>query len=276
MQPGRTRFQKAPPGGKGRIETNVYIGKGLREYNLLGGSSEMKLVDDRAALSLDRTPLLVGNVNIALLKFHLNIKFESRNVPCRLQSQKVTYSFTNYFGEAFDGTFKLKFPESWDVDEPSFTFQNVASGETRNASLMVSIPQQASITTKMITFDINLHLIGKKGRMGRPSYRLKVKRPLTLSSMIGADVIYLPKKRALRIKVINHRDFPVTVDVYPRITGQRTGIDSVSLPKKGERTIFVPITVKDPAGKKVRIGLREQGGDHFCNVEYTIPKDSEP
>jgi hypothetical protein len=249
-----------------------YLGSDLVLYNLLEGSGPPDFVDGKAVVPLSGMPVFLSNVNLDLIKFYLDIKFETERVLCRLKPQKLTFSFKNHFSETVDAAFSVAFPAQWTADRTMFNFERVQPGESRNASVTVSIPQQTTADAKMIDFDVNVYEAGASPLAPRATlYTVIASRPLRIWSDITADVSWQAKTNALRIKVQNNVKTPITLDVYSKLEGQPTGLDSVSLPENGARDIFLPITAQNPVGKVLHLGFREQGGDRFYNLDFTIP-----
>lgn len=262
-----------------KIEAEAYLGSDLVRHDLLGRSDPMKLDAGRAMMKLSSMPVVISGVDMQLLKFHLNIRFLSKKVPCRLGPQEITFGFTNFFDNAFDGTFKLEFPPRWRAEPLTFSFRDVAPGQSRNASLTVSVPQQATIETKNVGFDVTIYMPDKDDPAVKNAYQLKVKRPLTLSSALASELVYLVDQKSLRVRVINRDTFQTDVYVYITVDGMNTIERMVTVPPRSEKTgkngkfdFKIPLPLDKPSGRKVRIGLREgQGGTRFYNDEYAIP-----
>ena len=178
------------------------------------------------------------------------------------------FRFTNPYRQAVAGTVRLKAPQGWTLNPPTFTF-SLNPGETFDRELTIQFPYNSFAGAKTLSADFQL-----QGDSSVLSVPIQLKLGLsdvgmqTLALRDGADVI-------VQQMISNYGDKPIDYNAFTVFPGQARQERLVTNLAPGKTTVkryrFSGVKLDPGTGPiKVRVGIKEMEGSRILNEEVEI------
>jgi hypothetical protein len=255
--------------GARRLAINV--GAGATRVDLWGNVAPLlRTSSDRreggVQVEVGPMPVFLVDVDGELAQLRASVAFDNPLIESSFQPHARKLRFTNPYGRAISGTFKLAAPKGWIVNPPTGTF-SLNPGETFERDVTIEFPYNSFAGPKSINAELQVQAerdasitVPVALRLGLSDVGLQ-----TLALRDGADVV-------VQQVITNYGERPIDYTAFALYPGQPRQERLVTNLAPGKTTIkkYRFTNVKLAPDVKVRSGLKELVGTRILNDEVAI------
>ncbi|MCH8315541.1 MAG: hypothetical protein IIA64_06165 [Planctomycetes bacterium] len=236
-------------------------------------------VDGVHTVALDRVPVFIEHVDLNLAKFRAGFAILPGFVPARRQAHEQELIITNPWDMPISAEIRLRPPDGWRITPRSHRV-TLQPGDQRRLPIILTfdpgvIAERTHVDAEIVVeADHEYHLnVRTELEVGLKEVRLSTQWQAVRNIQTGTyDLIVM-------LYLTNTGDRALTFDGYlsaPEMSRQRRPIATLSPGRTAVKIFRITDGARLLAGKQVRVGIVERGGNARLNRILDIPPFADP
>lgn len=251
----------------GSQNITVNLGPRARIMDLWGASTPLlQSGEGLVKLNIGTMPIFLTDIDAYAAQIRASVHFDQPLVESSFKPHIRKFMFTNPYPQAIGGTLRLRGPQGWTINPPTFHF-TLNPGETFSRDVMIEFPYNSFAGVKTIDaeFDVQAErnikfAVPVQLRLGLSDVGIQ-----TLAIRDGKDVF-------VQQMISNYGDKPIDYTAFAVYPGQARQERLVTGLDPGRTTIkrYRFTNVKLVPGGVVRSGIKETFGERILNEQVEI------
>lgn len=221
---------------------------------------------DTVALDIGPMPIFLVDIDGAQAQLRASVRFDRPLLESSFEPHVRRIQFVNPYPQAIGGSLKLRAPQGWTLNPPTFTF-NLNPGEVFDRELTIEFPYNSFAGAKTINAEFLVQ--GERNS----TFVVPIVLNLGLSD-VGMQTLALRDGKDVLVQqmITNYGDKPIDYTAFAIFPGQARQERLVTNLGAGRTTIklYRFNDVKLTPDLKVRVGVKELVGTRILNEEVAI------
>jgi hypothetical protein len=221
---------------------------------------------DSVALDIGPMPVFLVDIDGAQAQLRASVKLDRPLLESSFEPHTRRIQFFNPYPQAISGSLKLKAPQGWTLNPPTFTF-SLNPGETFNREITMEFPYNSFAGVKTINAEFMVQ--GEKNS----GFTVPIQLNLGLSD-VGMQTLALRDGDDVLVQqmITNYGDKPIDYTAFAIFPGQARQERLVTNLGAGRTTVklYRFTNVRITTDLKVRVGVKELVGTRILNEEVLI------
>ncbi len=242
--------------------------------NVFGNRKTIHPVDGVHTVALSTMPVFIEHANLNLAKFRAGVSIQPGFVPARRQAHEQELSLSNPWDVPITAQIRLRPPKGWRISPRSHNV-TLQPGEQRQVPITLTFAPGVIADHTQVAIEIEVaadqeyHIeVQADLDVGLKDVRLSTHWQAVRNDQTGTYDL------TITMYVTNTSDRALSFDGYlsaPEISRQRRPIATLAPNRTAVKIFRIPDGAALLAGKSVRIGIVERGGNARLNHILNIP-----
>ena len=224
---------------------------------------------DKLRVSVGSTPLFFITPNPALWETMLSVDFKQKDLMARVQLQKQTVSYTNFFNQQAKFDLRVNYPEDWEILTPRYSAETLF-GVSASHNFLLS-PSTLFPLNQGVPVYVDMEV-----SMSDQHHKVKVYCEDRIASDVKLGVSFFKDPQGLKMDIRLELDKSVSKPSTFLVSAQlpngeimETFFKTVLPGEKRQNSIFI-LNGQSLLGGEVVLTARESIGQRYLNASFPI------